>query len=48
MEQDHLVEKITTSEVVESLRESPLSRQLTDDELTEYAQQIINRVNQNK
>ncbi|MBI5584029.1 MAG: hypothetical protein HY892_09415 [Deltaproteobacteria bacterium] len=48
MEQDHLAEKITPSEVVESLLESPLSRQLTDDELAEYANQIIKMVNQNE
>jgi len=46
MEKEVLHEKITTSEVVESLLESPLSRQLTEAELTEAADRITKMVNQ--
>jgi hypothetical protein len=46
MEKNPMAEKITSSEVVESLLESPLSTQLTEDELTKFAEQIIEMVNQ--
>jgi hypothetical protein len=47
MEKKPAFEKITATEVVESLLESPLSPQLTEAELTEFADRITNMVNQN-
>lgn len=39
-------EKISKLEVVETLMESPLSEQLTEEELTESASRIAEMVNQ--
>jgi hypothetical protein len=47
MEIKPAIEKITASEVVESLLESPLSHQLSEAELTEFADRITKMVNQN-
>jgi hypothetical protein len=47
MEKKPATEKITAAEVVESLKESPLSRQLTEAELTESVNRITKMMNQN-